>query len=127
MAKAYFVKFCKMINVFMCFSGFLYQIFLLTIEYQQGKTVVSLQLGRIQSGQLPAITVCLPDMLFSTKKTANYFSIHNELYSEYSRIGGADPNYAWFFQQIVSTPDKHSISAYEMLTELSIREEEGEE
>ena len=74
-----------------CLGGLLYQSHELLDEYLTGKTVVSLQVGTINSDFIPGITICMPrvfsiyKILQKTNKTAydKYIELNHKLY--YSR------------------------------------------
>ena len=67
-----------------CQSGLFYQTHLLLDEYLSGSTVVSIDVVKHQSDNLPAITFCLP-VLFSMKSQAELIDhpILKSLYSHY--------------------------------------------
>ena len=54
------VKILKLILILMCISGFVYQVYLIFDQYMLGKTVVNIEVKRLESQPLPAITVCIP-------------------------------------------------------------------
>ena len=115
----------KIIFVVICSVLFLYQISLLAIDYQQGKTFASFQLKTSpQSGPLPAITVCLPWTFYSIKGAKEYFLDEIKSYSENKSKEEDDYEFGQFFSELISS--KHSIRAYDMMTKLSVREEKEE-
>ena len=66
----------------LCMVGFIYQSFQLLNEYLMGKTVISLEVKRLEDEPLPAITICTRNWL-SMRKLANSPQFHH-IYENYT-------------------------------------------
>ena len=53
------VKILNLILILISLSGFIYQVYLIFDQYMLGKTVVNIEVKRLESQPLPAITVCI--------------------------------------------------------------------
>ena len=134
-----FAKICfKYLIQIICSIGLLYQVHLLFAEYLSGKTVVAVNVGRLENETLPAITLCLPHSLFlSIEKVSDINPELMKLYSEYvkqlenfnaERDNQAilDQNISEIIERIYKdvldemNPYLSSIPVYELLTNYSI-------
>src|SRR5690349_14796153 len=52
--------------------GFIYQVSIIYRQYMSGRTIISLEIGRITEKSLPAITICF-DALYSMERIAKYY------------------------------------------------------
>ena len=83
-----FVKPIKLMNsifYLICIIGFCYQVYLIFDVYMLGKTVVNIELKRLTSQPLPAITVCIP-FFYSVQKLAKlnqgYYQYYMKVWNE---------------------------------------------
>ena len=68
----------------MCFTGLMYQTSQLITQFISGKTVVNLEVRRINTDSIPAITLCLPQGI-SMKRIAEYETNFTGLYETYTK------------------------------------------
>src|SRR5689334_11747417 len=74
----------KIILLLLASCGLIYQVQIIYRQFMSGKTIVSIEIGRLYNQTLPAITLCLPD-LYSMERAAQYdpgmFGMINETYT----------------------------------------------
>ena len=83
-----FVQPVKILNftlIEMCLSGFFYQVYLIFSQYMLGKTVVNIDVKRLESQPLPAITVCIPHR-YQMSKLSELSETNKILYQDYMRL-----------------------------------------
>ena len=82
----------KIVN-FILFSlsafGFIYQVYLISSQYMLGKTVVNIDVKRLKSQPLPAITVCIPRLL-SIQKLSKLSEYNQVIYQDYMKLINED-------------------------------------
>ena len=79
------VKILTLILIVMCISGFVYQVYLIFSQYMLGKTVVNIEVKRLVSQPLPAITVCIP-YRFELSKLSELSENNKNSYQDYMRL-----------------------------------------
>ena len=75
----------NLIIILICISGFVYQVYLIFSQYMLGKTVVNIEVKRLESQPLPAITVCIPHR-FELSKLSELSETNKILYQDYMRL-----------------------------------------
>ena len=79
------VKILNLILILNTILGFCIQVYFILSQYMLGKTVVNIEVKRLKSQQLPAITVCIPT-LFSISKLSKLNEINKKLYQDYMKL-----------------------------------------
>src|ERR1700761_602126 len=85
--KASFKKVFKTFLMILPFCGLIYQFQIIYDQYMSGKTIISLEVGRVPAETPPAITLCMP--LISMERAGLYkpeFREINEKYQELLKI-----------------------------------------
>src|ERR1700759_2111128 len=80
-----FVKSIKIVDFvpnLICVFGFCYQVYLILHQYMLGKTVVNIEVKRLEAQPLPAITICIPAVI-SISKLSNLSEFDQRLYQDY--------------------------------------------
>ena len=85
----------KILFTLMCILGLIYHSSQLLYQYFSGKTVVSLEIGKILKETLPAITICYPYAI-SMKRAAKMSPDLNQAFEEYKEIAENDYNKTLF-------------------------------
>ena len=102
----------KAVIISICATILIYQTNLLLTVYFSGQTVVSLNVGRLQSETLPAFTLCLSDSI-SLKRLAKLKPEYQGLYDEYEDINR-------FYQEMYysnTNSSKRNESDYKLINE----------
>src|ERR1700761_2418110 len=79
------VKILNLILIVMCLSGFVYQVYLIFDQCMLGKTVVNIEVKRLESQPLPAITVCIPHR-YQMSKLSELSETNKNLYQDYMNL-----------------------------------------
>src|ERR1700744_4709516 len=79
------VKILNLILIVICLSGFVYQVHLIFSQYMLGKTVVNIEVKRLESQPLPAITVCIPHR-YQMSKLSELSETNKILYQDYMNL-----------------------------------------
>ncbi len=72
----------KLSFTIICTTLLFYQTSEIIIKYLSGKTVVNLEVKRIEHDHLPGITICLPEAI-SMERVQKYFPKYADSYQEY--------------------------------------------
>src|SRR5690349_13697298 len=83
-----YLKTIKVANlglISICVIGFVYQVYLIFEQYMLGKTVVNIDVKRLESQQLPAITICIPHR-FQLSKLSELSETNKILYQDYMNL-----------------------------------------
>ena len=83
--KIKFKKIFCVISSIVCVSGLLFQSSQLFSQYMSGKSVVNIEVKRELYANLPAITICYPEIV-SMELAANYSDIYRHYYEKYKQI-----------------------------------------
>ena len=79
-------KILNLILILVCLLGFFYQVYLISSQYALGKTVVNIELKRLKSQPLPAITVCLWNHFISISKLSKLNKFNKKFYQDYINL-----------------------------------------
>ena len=79
------VKILNLILILICISGFVCQVYLIFSQYMLGKTVVNIEMKRLEFQPLPAITVCIP-YRFELSKLSELSETNKILYQDYMSL-----------------------------------------
>ena len=85
--KRYFkpILLLNFLLILLCTSGFLYQVYLIFNQYMLGKTVVNIEMKRIESQPLPAITIFIPHII-SIEKLPKFSNFNQKSYQDYINL-----------------------------------------
>ena len=92
------VKTVNFILIFICLFGFVYQVYLILDQYMLGKTVVNVEVKRLNSQPMPSITICIPTF-FSISKLSKLNEFNQSLYQEYMKLRSEGYNQGNFTQE----------------------------
>ena len=79
------VKILNLILIVICISGFVCQVYLIFSQYILGKTVVNIEMKRLEFQPLPPITVCIPNR-FQMSKLSELSETNKILYQDYRNL-----------------------------------------
>ena len=74
----------KIIYFLISFFGLIYQVQIIYTQFMTGKTIVTIEIGRLYHVSLPAVTVCLPELFSMERAAQNHpmFTQINRLYQD---------------------------------------------
>ena len=75
----------RVLSTILCTTGLLYQSCQLLSQYMSGKSVVNIEVKREVDSNLPAITICYPQMI-SMELAANYSNLYRHYYKKYKEL-----------------------------------------
>ena len=75
----------RVLSTILCTTGLLYQSCQLLSQYMSGKSVVNIEVKREVLSNLPAITICYPEMV-SMESAANYSDLYRHYYEKYKEV-----------------------------------------
>ena len=75
----------RVLSAIFCVSGLLYQSCQLISQYMSGKSVVNIEVKREINANLPAITICYPE-IFSMEMIANFNQTYRDNYEKYKEM-----------------------------------------
>ena len=83
----------NLVLTFVCILGFIYQVYLVFNQYMLGKTVINIEVKRLITQPLPAITFCIPTLLSILKLSKLYQRFYQD-YKQLLNITKANNTYA---------------------------------